>query len=487
MKKILLIFPQTGFDPLKPRMPSSLIYLGTYLETKGYQPVIIDTRTEEDYKEKIKLHLHDSVLVGLTTMTGMQILFAQKIAKLVRQFSPKTLLVWGGVHPSILPEQTIQNQFVDIIVKGEGEETFYELIQALENNQSLETVKGIVFKDKAGKIISTPDREFMDLNKLPMPNFDLVDTSKYRIFDVVSARGCPHRCTFCYNFRFNNRKWRPKSTKKVLEEIEYIIKRYNIDQINLIDDNFFTDKRRVEEICRGIIKKGLKFKWRASCRSDYIEHYDDDFLNLLQQAGLVELFIGAESGSSKILDRIHKDITPEQTLEVARKCCQHRIQSQYSYMMAFPGETKEDLFATFRQIDQIKQLDPQALINMIAIYTPYPGTEMLEECKAIGFKVPSSFEGWGEYSYTFINLPYSGSKRRMYESISYISRFIFYEKELREKFITPKTRIPFEILRIMAGLRWKFKFFKWPLEWVAFQHYIIAKRKQKLESIFQDS
>ncbi|NQU88054.1 MAG: radical SAM protein [Mariniphaga sp.] len=484
-KKVLLLFPRTGFDPIKPRMPSPLIYIGTFLKEKGYEPIIVDTRVDKDYKRKIISHINDSIAVGITTMTGMQILFALNLARFVRKAAPKIPIIWGGVHPSLLPEQTIQNKYVDVIVRGEGEETFYHLIKAIDDKTALEKVKGITFKDKEGNVINTPNREFIDLNKLPFPNWELIDYKKYRIFDILSARGCPHRCGFCYNIQFNCQNWRPKSAKRVLKEIEYVVRKYNVKQLNFIDDNFFTDKKRVEEICRGIIKKGFKIKWRASCRVDYINRYGSKFLNLLNKAGLVELFIGAESGSQRMLNLIKKDITIKQTINTVKKCKDNNIQAQYSYMIGFPGETEKDLMKTFKQIDLIKRIDPHAMINMIAIYTPYPGTEMYEQCKNLGFKPPRTLEEWGEYTYTFANLPYLGSKRIVYESISYISRFIFYKKELKEKFITPLTRIPFEILSVMAKLRWEFKFFSFPIEWAVLKCYLVYRRKRQLKEIYK--
>ena len=330
IKKILLLYPRTGFDPIKPRMPSSLIYLGTYLKEQGYQPIIIDTRVDSNFEKKIKENISESIAVGITTMTGMQILFALHLAKLIRNISKNIPIIWGGVHPTLLPEQTIKNEFVDIIVRGEGEETFLELIQNLEQKKEINDIKGITFKNKKGDIINNKDRPFLDINKLPMPDWDLIDYNKYRIFDVMSARGCPHRCTFCYNKKFNNRMWRSKNADLVLNEIVYLVKKYNIKQLNFIDDNFFTNKKRVEDICKGLIERKIDIKWRASCRIDYLNNYDETFLNFLNKAGLAELFIGAESGSQPILDNIKKDATIEQALNAVKKCRDNNIQGQYS-------------------------------------------------------------------------------------------------------------------------------------------------------------
>ena len=482
-KKILLIYPRTGFDPIKPRMPSSLIYLSTSLQKAGYKPIIVDTRVEHNYKEKIRANIKDTIAVCITTMTGMQILFALKFAKFARSLNPSTPIVWGGVHPSILSQQTIQNKYVDIIVKGEGDKVIVELIKSIEKNKPLDKIKGIVFK-KDRKIINTPGAEFLDVNELPMPNWDFINVKKYRIFDVQSARGCPHRCEFCYNLVFNKRIWRKKKTKKVINEIEYILKTYKVNEINFIDDNFFTDIKRAEEIIKEIIKRKLKFTWRTNCRADYFDRFDVNFLKLTHKAGLREIQIGCESGSQKILNYIKKDITVKQIINAVSLCKQAGVQAQCSFMMGLPIETKQDNLKTFNLIDKLRKLDPKVLINMIAIYTPYPGSPLFETSKKYGFKPPKTLKEWGNFSYTFVNVPWiTGMKKMEYESISYISRFLFYKDELRKKFITPIILIPFWILSFDAALRWKLRFFKFPFEWMLVKLFLVIKRAKQLKKI----
>jgi len=482
-KKVLLLYPKTGFDPIKPRMPSSFVYLGTNLKKAGYEPVIIDTRVDRDYEDKIKQHIKDSIAIGLTTMTGMQIPYALNLAKLVRKLEPSAPIIWGGVHPSILPDQTIQNKYVDIVAKYEGDKLIVELVDAIRKNKPLEKIRGIVFK-KNGKIIRTPDAELLDVNELSEPDWKLVDVKKYRIFDVQSARGCPHRCEFCYNVLFNRQRWRAKKAEKVISEIEHIIKTYHVNEINFIDDNFFTDRKRAEKMLNLIIKKHLKFTWRTNCRTNYFDHFDENFLKLAHKAGLRELQIGCESGSQKILDYIKKDITVKQIINAVTLCKKSGIQAQCSFMIGIPIETKEDNIKTFDLIDKLRKIDSNVLINMIAIYTPYPGANLFETSKKFGFNPPKTLEEWGNYSYTFVNVPWiKGMKKMEYEAITYISRFLFYKKEMRKKFITPLLKIPFEILSLDASLRWKLRFFRLPFEWMFVKSFLLNRRNKELENI----
>ena len=457
MKKVLLIFPKTGFDPIKPRMPSSYVYLGTVLKQLGYTPIIVDERVEQDYKDKIKYHIKDSIAVGLTAMTGRQINYALSLAKFVREISNKKI-IWGGIHASLLPEQTLQNKYVDIVIKGEGEFLLPKVIKMIERGK------------KVPKIVSS---NFIDLKDIPSPDWSLIDTAKYRVFDVQSSRGCPYRCTYCYNPIYNKRIWRPKPKEKLIKEIEDI--KLGAKEINFIDDNFFTDIKRTEWILKEIIRKKLKFTWRTNCRVSYFDKLGKPFLDLAYKAGLRELQFGCESGSQRILDLIKKDITVSQIENAINKVSKSGIQSQCAFMIGFPFETKEDNKKTFELIDRLRK-HPNVLINMISIFTPCPGSKLFEESKKYGYIPPSTLESWGDYSYTNANVSWlTGKKKQIYESITYISRFCFYNKQLKKKFITPKFIIPYYFLRTCALLRWKFKYFNHPWEFILFKKFVTRK------------
>ena len=232
-------------------------------------------------------------------MSGLQIKYALEFAHFVRVQNPSCPIVWGGVHPTLLPEQTATNDYVDIVVRGEGELIIKDLANKLALNQSLEDVAGITYNIN-GSIKSNPDGKIIDLNAVPIAlPYDLLQMDKYPSvrsgrFHIQTSRGCPHRCGFCYNSFFNKNKWRAKSAKRVLDEIEYILNRFpHVKIIDPIDDNVFVDKKRVEDICHGLIDRKLDVQWRGNCRFDYMSTYSKDFLELLVQSGCVELDFGA--------------------------------------------------------------------------------------------------------------------------------------------------------------------------------------------------
>jgi len=235
-------------------------------------------------------------------MSGLQIRYALEFARHVREENPSCPLVWGGVHPMLLPEQTAVNSCVDVVVRGEGELIIKDLARALAFGKPLDDVAGITYRS-GGEVKSNPDGEVIDLDSTPINlPYDLLEMDHYPSvksgrFHIQTSRGCPHRCGFCYNTLFNKKKWRAKSADRVLDEIEYILKKFpNVKIIDPIDDNVFVDQQRVREICQGIINRKIQVQWRANCRFDYLSTYDKDFLGLLEQAGCVELDFGGESG-----------------------------------------------------------------------------------------------------------------------------------------------------------------------------------------------
>ena len=182
-----------------------------------------------------------------------------------RTQNPSCPLVWGGVHPTLLPEQTASNDYVDIVVRGEGELIIKDLANALASGQPLDNVAGITYQVN-GEIKSNLDGKVIDLDDIPIElPYDLLQMDHYPSvksgrFHIQTSRGCPHRCGFCYNTLFNKNRWRAKSPNRVLDEIEYILAKFpNVKIIDPIDDNVFVDQQRVQEICQGILDRKLRY------------------------------------------------------------------------------------------------------------------------------------------------------------------------------------------------------------------------------------
>ena len=464
-KEVLLVFPGKYKAP-DPQVPLALLHIASPLQREGYQVRILDMRLE-DYRTQA---IGNPVFVGITCMSGQQIRYGLEFAQKVRAENPSCPIVWGGVHPTLLPEQTVASDFVDVVVRGEGELVVPELANKLVAGEPLDNVKGLTFK-REGSIKSTADADLIDLDEIPVElPYDLLILKKHNSlqsgrFHIQTSRGCPHRCGFCYNTDFNKRKWRGKSAQRVLKEIKFILHKFpHVKIIDPIDDNFFVDKQRVKDICQGIISQDIKIKWRANCRLDYLSTYDQDFVSLLEKAGCIELDFGGESGSERLQEFICKDVTAEQMLQSVSNLRNWApsIEPYVSWLSGLPNETYEDMLKTFELMDKMKEANPLTQHYGIFMYTPFP-SPMLE---SLGpeFRPPKSLEDWGQIEVFHFQPPWhSKAYLKKLWAISAVSRYMFYPQARIDEHGLG-FRVGYSIMNRMARYRWRHRFFGFPVE-----------------------
>jgi len=390
-------------------LPLGLLAVATPLDLAGYKVKIIDQAMDRRWKDLLLAELKKKpICLGVSVKTGPQIRYAIEASKIVKGYGDVPV-VWGGVHPSLLPEQTLENENIDIVVQGEGEETFFELVQTLENDGTLSRVKGIWYKEN-GEIKKTDPRPFIDLNAQPPLSYHLVDLNRYliRIFDIdhirySSSRGCPFNCGFCYNLVFNRKTWRGISAEKAIDDIINIRDKYGIRGIQFTDDLFFADFERVKNILAGVVNKKLDINFtKLDIHGSELYKLDDDFLKFLEKAGCKALVIGVESGSQRILDLINKGINVSQIIDLNRRIKKFRIVPKYSFMMGFPTETKEDIKETISLIFTLLDENKEARKD-INIYTPYPGTALFDLSIKNGLIPPKKLEDWVSFNWRTIN------------------------------------------------------------------------------------
>lgn len=399
--KVLLVYP--GSKSSAATVPIGLLHIAQVLLKMDIEVSFLHMVTDGTGAIKYEKYL----FVGITMLTGEMILNGLNVAKLIKGFNPDIPVVLGGVHPSMLPEQTLQNKLVDIVVIGEGEETVRELAACLINGQGLSNVKGLAYKTAGGTITVNPPREFIDMEQLDyaLP-YELLGKSFYApaSMSVHTSRGCPYRCSFCYSNVINRRKYRAKSAERVVEEIEYLIKKYNVYNFDLgSEDEFFINYNRAFEIFQSIARKGLKIHWSTFCRFDTFNNaynkLGDAFPKLLKDSGCHFISFGAESGSQRLLDEvIKKDIKVEQIIKVVDVLKNNRLAHRVTFMNCLPTETPDDINATFNVIDKISYNNPLIMIGLFNL-TPYPGTEIIERLKKeYNYRPPGSLEEWGNYN-----------------------------------------------------------------------------------------
>ena len=496
--KILLIYPKfhkVDFDAKS--YPLGILTIGTLLEKQDYQVKLIDFLVEDNPLDILKKELDEDVLcAGLSVMTP-QIPHALEISQLIKDFDGNTPVVWGGIHPTLFPEQTIANPLIDFLIKSEGELPFPKLLKFFQGKGDLENIPGLVCK-KNNKIFQNQGRELIDLNDLPILNYDLLSpkTLKFDAIVLNTSRGCPYRCAFCVNTALDNRKWRFQEADKVLRELNHLINKLGYKKIEFQEDNFFVNKERVLEILKGIKQKGLKFRWVTSCRVDYFRdnYINDQFLKRLKESGCYKLMFGAESGSQRVLDFLKKDITIEQTIKSAKMCQRHGIKANYSFMCALPTETKTERIKTLKLIDKLLTIGPSIQIISPQPYRPYPGDELARQCEKMGYKFPDRLEDWPKIvgksldssSSNLEDFPWIKSPNEI--RLQRVCSIIIANRKKINDYIKkyPIYLLPFIIpFHLFEKLRWKLKFFGLPFEYSLFINLYWLTQKLRKNRLFE--
>lgn len=493
MKKIILINPKLGYnieEDYTQSIPMGPLCLGSYLQEKGYKVRLIDNFTEPNPDETFLKELEDTDYLGFSLMTP-QIGDAIRLSKKARELKPEIPILWGGVHSTLLPKETVTEQYVDYAVVGEGEQSTYELLKCLENNEDPSKVKGTAFY-KNNKFIFTGKRDNIDMNTLPTVDYSLLQKRAREIVKVIfvhTSRGCNHRCAFCIAVATCD-KWRGMSVKRSLDEIEHALKFFpHTNHIKFREPNFFMDKNRAIGIINGILERNIDIRWEPSIRASYLNnaYINDELLEKMKRSGCFRLWFGAESGSDEILKLIKKDLTVDMIINSAKQVKKFGFEARYTFMTAIPGETEKDLKMTADLIDKILKIDPRIDIIGPLPYRPYPGSPLYEECKKLGWEEPKTNGEWekimdrGSY---LLNPKYLPWVKDPYLAQTFnIFRFFGampWKKMLsRTRNLKVNTNILFKFgFILLMRLRWKTKFFKFPLD------VMIANKvsKQKLVS-----
>ena len=403
--------PRSGWQAQRRvELPLSLLSTATPLDRQGYHIKIIDEFDNPNWERELRdAFTEKPICFGVTTMTGPQILHALEGCKVVRQIFPDLPIVWGGIHASLLPEQTLQNPYCDIVVVGEGEATFEALVKTLGSGAPLVDVKGICFKDNGG-IQRTETRPFVNLNEQPPLSYHLIDMNHYkrRLFgrdhiSFNSSRGCTYRCSFCWDPVMHKRRWRAMTPGVVVDHLKRLIKDYGVRGFLFTDDHFFIDMDRAYRILDTIVRSGLKISIsKLQIRADTILKMDRDFLELLVKAGTKRVSVGVESGNQRVLDLIKKDLLVEEVIEANQKLMSYPIVPVYLFMMGLPTETPEELADSIALAVRLTDENSRA-VKTFNIFTPYPGTKIFETCVHLGLNEPRCLEEWSHFN--FRNIP----------------------------------------------------------------------------------
>ena len=454
----------------KVTIPVSVIALAPYLQEAGFDLTIIDGRVEDPLK-RLDQELDDNVIyVGISALTGSSIYFGLECARHIRKKRPDIPLVWGGVHVTLNPDNTLEtSDFVDIVARGEGEFTAVDLAQCLSEGGDIANVAGISYK-KDGKVVHNEDRPFMDFEGQLEMDYSIVDLNKYDLdrFLYQSERGCPHRCTFCDVVIVHRRRFRKKIAETVVQDMLNIQRKYNPKMIQYVDDCFFADFKRANKIIDGLIEMEDEVEWHASCRAQYYRKTTVDIWKRAKEAGLVEVYVGSESGSQRVLDYILKDCTVDDIRLGAQQSQEAGIMFLTNFMLGFPIEEQEDVEASMDLIDEIQETyAPYVNVGRMFLFAPCPGTPLAGQVEEAGFIPPTTFEGWGDFRIGH------RSHTEWHPLVDYlwaVSVVSYHGKKFDWNITKQRFKrmnlpgITLDILGHIAYYRWKHRYFKYPVD-----------------------
>jgi radical SAM superfamily enzyme YgiQ (UPF0313 family) len=434
MSDIVLVYPKASFMEKamnKLYLPLAFLSCSVFL-AKDYSIKIIDQRVSKNWKKELIKELKTSPkCVGLSTSTGEQIGYALEISKFVKDYS-NTPIIWGGPHPTILPEQTLKNQYIDYVIEGEGEIAFHEFIKYLNGDLKIEEVHNLWYKTN-GLIKNNPLAKLVDLNTLPQLPYHLVNISNYilsygnkKMLILEGSRGCPNRCKFCFvNKSSSQRVWRALTPQNLFDQIVYLKDRYNIDGVEFQDLSSFVDINRIIEFSNIVIQNKLKIFWNTCGRIDDLLKLGKEGIDLLEKSGLKRLSVGIESGSEKILEMINKKLTLDQIYKISKLLNHRRIDPYYSFIIGFPRETKSQRDETRKLILYLLKENKNAKVSLLHCYRPLPGNELYEMCKELGLKEPKSLKDWSKFHTTQINFPWLSKKAQIeIKKLNFLSMFL---------------------------------------------------------------
>jgi len=423
--------------------PLGTSYIAAVLEKEGVEVSLCDAQSLrmklDDIGRSILEFRPDVVGISCFTPNYQQ---AQEVAELSKHLLPKVVTVIGGPHVSFTAGQTLrETPSIDVVVRGEGEETMLELVKAIAGKLPLTGIDGITYRVKH-LIVNNADRAFIDdLDTLPFPARHLW-SEKYikrgmHEVPILTSRGCPFGCVFCSTSKMAGHLFRARSPANVVDELQSVVNDYDFNRFVFNDDTFTLDNKRAIDICNEIVERGLDITWACSTRVDSVT---PELLSHMSEAGCNMIYYGIESGNQQILDRfVGKRITIEQAKNAVKLAHDAGITTVASYIIGFPGERADKAFESylkkaeygrtyegdltgtvFETLVCAEEIESdQAQVHLL---TPYPGTRAYDEAESLGIKILTT--EWWRYN---LQLPVIMTNTMSVEDIW--SAFVTYMKE----------------------------------------------------------
>jgi anaerobic magnesium-protoporphyrin IX monomethyl ester cyclase len=467
-KKVVFFFP--SFASSEATAPLGILAVATPLIRAGYTITLIDSTITPDFKKRVLEEVRDAICLGVSLVTGPMIRETVEIATAVKAWNPDFPIILGGWHPSLLPDQTLQAACVDYVVRGQGEFALLELVQHLESNSAPDFIAGIGFK-RGGKLIMTPERPLRPLADMPRKAYELADFDAYergcgkRWAMYTSSLACPFNCGYCTNASVYGRKWNALPPEQFVEETVDLTRRYKLEMLWVVDDNFMVDLDRVRGIAEGLVRAGAQFKWSVQATTNMVARLTHEDLTLLRRAGLHQVCQGVDSGSPTVLQLMNKTFQDFQQIdESAARCLAAGIRPSFNMIFAYPGEGLKERRESIDFMMGICRRFPGAEF-WTNIYTPYPGAPSMKVAQEMGVEVPKTLEGWADYFPRYTTLPWLKGKdhARLQVTRDYL-RLAFDRIPIAADTRDPITRLVQKAISLPARWRLDHDVYKYPVE-----------------------
>lgn len=379
---ILFINPRAT-RPANRRFPLSIMAVGAALPEHESWEIVDGNRPGVDVVREVAAHVRAGQAAGdpvrvlaMTVMPGPQLVSAVPAARRLKELFPTLPMVWGGYFGSLYPGPVLNASYVDYVVRGQGEDTFVELLDVLEGRRDPRTVAGLAFRAGEEHCIN-PERPWRGPGEMRPPPLHKIPVNEYlrptflgRRCGVYQASiGCPYGCSFCGVISVFGSREKVEPTERTARHLAHLVDHHGMDGVHFYDNNFFVREDHAVELCERITPLGLS--WWCEARIDAMLRFSDTTWRKLRAAGLRMVFFGAESGSDEVLRRMNKQLTTAQTLELAERARRHDIIPEFSFVLGDPHEPEAELENTLGFIRKVKAVNPAVEI-ITYFYTPTP-------------------------------------------------------------------------------------------------------------------
>ena len=466
--KVVFFFP--SFASTEATAPLGILAVATPLLRTGYTVRLIDSTITPDFKKCVLDEVRDAICLCVSLVTGPMIRETVEIARAVKEWRADFPIILGGWHPSLLPKQTLEAECVDIIVRGQGEDTLLELVQHLETRAAIDLIPGIGFK-RGGKLFLTSERPLKPIVDLPPKAYHLADFDAYerscgrRWAMYTSSLACPFNCAYCTNGGVYGRKWNALPPEQFVSETVDLTERYNLELLWVVDDNFLVDLDRARLIAEGLVRANARFKWSIQATTNLTARLSLEDLKLLRRSGLHQICQGVDSGSPKILKLMNKTFQDfDDIYACAQRCLKASIRPSFNIIFAYPGEGRKELRETVTFMMDVCRRFPGAEF-WTNIFTPYPGSPVMERAEELGIEVPSSLEGWADFFPRYTVLPWlNGRQHRRLQVMRDYLRIAFDRVPIAADTRDGLTRLAQKALSMPARWRLDHDFMSFPFE-----------------------